>query len=66
VAAACVDANIASTAAIVMGERAVPWLEVNRLPGRLVDRVGTVHRVSGWPLHVPAAEPNPKHLPNDF
>ena len=45
----CVDANIASTAAIVMGARAVSWLEEHRLPARLVDRAGTVHRVSGWP-----------------
>ena len=49
VAATCVDANIASTAAIVMGVGAVSWLEVNRLPARLVDRDGSVHRVSGWP-----------------
>jgi thiamine biosynthesis lipoprotein ApbE len=49
VAGTCVDANIASTAAIVMGERAVQWLEANRLPARLVDRAGSVHRMSGWP-----------------
>lgn len=50
VAATCVDANIASTAAIVMGHNAIGWLEANRLPARLVDRQGSVHRVSGWPL----------------
>lgn len=49
VAGTCVDANIASTAAIVMGEAAIPWLAANRLPARLVHRDGTVHRVSGWP-----------------
>lgn len=49
VAGTCVDANIASTGAIVMGEAAVRWLEANRLPARLVDRSGSVHRVSGWP-----------------
>ena len=49
VAGTCVDANIASTAAIVMGTRAVAWLEANRLAARLVDRAGAVHRVSGWP-----------------
>ena len=49
VAASCVDANIASTAAIVMGDAAIPWLAANKLPARLVDRYGTVHRVSGWP-----------------
>ena len=59
VAGTCVDANIASTAAIVMGAKAVAWLEANRLPARLVDRNGAVHRDSGWPeptgdkLHVP-------------
>jgi thiamine biosynthesis lipoprotein len=54
VAATCVDANIASTAAIVMGESAIAWLVANRLPGRLVDRHGSVHRVAGWP------EPRPR------
>ena len=49
VAATCVDANIASTAAIVLGRKAVSWLEANRLPGRLVDLEGSVHRVAGWP-----------------
>ena len=49
VAGTCLDANIASTAAIVMGAKAVAWLEANRLPARLVDREGAVHRVSGWP-----------------
>ncbi len=49
IAASCVDANIASTAAIVMGEAAVGWLESNHLPARLVDREGSIHRVSGWP-----------------
>jgi thiamine biosynthesis lipoprotein ApbE len=49
VAGTCVDANIASTAAIVMGEAAIEWLEASRLPARLVDRTGSVHRVSGWP-----------------
>jgi thiamine biosynthesis lipoprotein len=50
VAGSCVDANIASTAAIVMGASAVSWLDERRLPARLVDRAGKVHRVSGWPL----------------
>jgi thiamine biosynthesis lipoprotein len=49
VAATCLDANIASTAAIVMGVKAVAWLEAHRLPARLVERDGAVHRVSGWP-----------------
>jgi thiamine biosynthesis lipoprotein len=49
VAGTCVDANIASTAAIVMGDAAVKWLEVAGLPARLVDRAGRVHRLAGWP-----------------
>jgi thiamine biosynthesis lipoprotein len=49
VAATCVDANIASTAAIVMGAAAAEWLEANHLPARLVGRDGAVHRFSGWP-----------------
>ncbi|MEA2629135.1 MAG: FAD:protein transferase, partial [Chloroflexota bacterium] len=50
VAGSCVDANIAATAAIVMGASAVGWLTGHGLPSRLVDRAGSVQRVSGWPL----------------
>ena len=49
VAATCVDANIASTAAIVMGHGAIRWLEARRLPARLVDLKGRVRRVAAWP-----------------
>jgi FAD:protein FMN transferase len=56
VAATCVDANIASTAAIVMGESAVAWLVEQGMPARLVDRNGTVQRVGGWPE--PEAQPS--------
>jgi thiamine biosynthesis lipoprotein len=48
-AASCVDANIASTAAIVMGECAPAWLRDRGLPGRLVAVDGSVTRVGGWP-----------------
>jgi thiamine biosynthesis lipoprotein len=48
-AASCVDANVASTAAIVMGAGAPAWLEGRRLPARLVTRDGAVVRVAGWP-----------------
>jgi FAD:protein FMN transferase len=47
-AASCVDANIASTAAIVMGEPAPKWLEALGLPARLVAADGEVVRVGGW------------------
>jgi FAD:protein FMN transferase len=49
VAGTCVDANIAATAAIVMGNSAIAWLTAEGLPARLVDRDGVVHRVCGWP-----------------
>ena len=45
----CLDANIATTAAIVRGERAVQWLAENGLPSRLVTLDGTVEHVCGWP-----------------
>jgi thiamine biosynthesis lipoprotein len=45
----CVDANTASTATIVMGERAVPWLEQEGLPARLVRLDGSTVTVAGWP-----------------
>ena len=48
-AASCLDANIASTAAIVRGSRAVPWLAGLGLPSRLVRVDGTVSHVAGWP-----------------
>jgi thiamine biosynthesis lipoprotein ApbE len=48
-AASCVDANTATTAAIVLGDGAVGWLQAMALPARLVDRDGGVLRVAGWP-----------------
>jgi thiamine biosynthesis lipoprotein len=51
-AGTCVDANIASTAAIVMGERAPAWLEAHGLAGRLVRTDGTVLRIAGWPAPI--------------
>ncbi len=48
-AATCVDANTASTAAIVRGGTAPAWLESSGLPARLVRRDGSVLRVAGWP-----------------
>jgi thiamine biosynthesis lipoprotein len=51
-AASCVDANIASTAAIVAGEGAPAWLEQRHLPARLVALDGTTTHVAGWPEDV--------------
>ncbi len=48
-AATCVDANTASTAAVILGPRAPTWLEEQRLPARLVGTGGAVVTVGGWP-----------------
>ena len=48
-AATCLDANIASTAAIVRGEAAINWLLSWRLPARLVENDGTIHYIGRWP-----------------
>ncbi len=48
-AGSCLDANIASTAAIVRGQRAEPWLESLELPSRLVGVNGSVRHLAGWP-----------------
>src|SRR5438132_1689440 len=45
----CVDANVATTAAIVLGDRARPWLEARSLPARLVTPDGSVVVLGGWP-----------------
>jgi thiamine biosynthesis lipoprotein len=45
----CVDANTASTAAIIRGEAALPWLRGAGLPARLVAHDGTVQTTAGWP-----------------
>jgi thiamine biosynthesis lipoprotein len=60
-AASCVDANIASTAAIVLGEGAIGWLKIQGLAARLVDREGLIRRVGDWPE--PASS---KLLPKNF
>jgi FAD:protein FMN transferase len=59
VAATCVDANTAATAAIVMGGAAVAWLEGVGLAARLVATDGSIARVGGWPDPQPEPEPDP-------
>ena len=49
VAATCVDANTAATAAIVRGASAPEWLDGLGLAARLVGATGDVHRVGSWP-----------------
>jgi FAD:protein FMN transferase len=48
-AASCVDANTASTAAVVLGEDAPAWLLAQGLPARLVRSDGEIERIGGWP-----------------
>jgi thiamine biosynthesis lipoprotein len=50
-AATCVDANTASTAAVVLGTAAPHWLAEQGLAARLVDNEGFVTTVGGWPSH---------------
>ncbi|HUN79237.1 MAG TPA: FAD:protein FMN transferase [Solirubrobacteraceae bacterium] len=65
-AADCLDANIASTAALVRGARAPGWLSDLGLPARLVDRAGRVLHVGDWPygedeqLHADASHREPQ------
>ena len=47
--ATCVAANTASTAAIVLGDRAVGWLTERDIPARLVDTQGAIVRTARWP-----------------
>jgi thiamine biosynthesis lipoprotein len=48
-AASCVDANAASTAAIVKGASAPAWLTRLDLPALLVSVDGRTERTAGWP-----------------
>lgn len=48
-AGSCLDANIASTAAVVRGECAAGWLQALALPSRLVAVDGSVCHLAGWP-----------------
>lgn len=48
-ASSCVDANAASTASIVRGPLAPPWLVGLGLPSRLVSADGDVLAIGGWP-----------------
>ncbi len=54
-AASCVDANIAATSAVVLGEPALDWLAVRELPARVVRRDGSVVTVAGWPAEARVA-----------
>jgi thiamine biosynthesis lipoprotein len=45
----CVEANTASTAAVVLGADAPDWLGARGLPARLVGVDGAVVTTPGWP-----------------
>jgi thiamine biosynthesis lipoprotein len=45
----CVDANTLTTAAVVRGRGALPWLRDLGAPARLVDAAGRVTTVGAWP-----------------
>jgi len=55
-AGSCVDANTASTAAIIRGEAAVSWLRDAGLPARLVREDGSAQTTAGWPRDQGPAE----------
>ncbi len=48
-AATCLDANIATTAALVRGLGGAEWLQATGLPARLVTLDGRVEHLNGWP-----------------
>jgi len=48
-ATSALDANIASTAAVIRGSRAPGWLARLGLPARLVAVDGSVTTIAGWP-----------------
>jgi thiamine biosynthesis lipoprotein len=52
-AGTCVDANTASTAAVIRGLEAPTWLERLGLPSRLAAPTGAVATASGWPQDSP-------------
>jgi len=55
-ALSCVEANTASTAAIIQGRDAIGWLTAQRLPARLVSADGATTTVAGWPADPPSGD----------
>jgi FAD:protein FMN transferase len=51
-AGSCLDANIASCAAVIMGAPAPGWLHDRGMPARLVDPAGLVITAGGWPAEL--------------
>ena len=48
-AVTCVEANAYSTAAVILGHEALPWLSARRVPARLVDEQYRVTTTADWP-----------------
>ncbi|HEX2810928.1 MAG TPA: FAD:protein FMN transferase [Kineosporiaceae bacterium] len=48
IATSCLAANTASTATVIMGARAVDWLDRRGLSARLVGSDGSVHLLGDW------------------
>ena len=48
-------ANVASTASLVLGDAAVPWLQARNLTARLIGRDGSIVTVGSWPRPVAVA-----------
>lgn len=59
----CVDANVASTAAIVLGLAAPRWLESGGRPARLVAEDGSVTALCGWPGETAAVDAHRRGSP---
>ena len=53
----CLDANVATTTAIVRGTRAGQWLGELGLPARLVAEDRTVVTLNGWPAETDGGSP---------
>lgn len=45
----CAAANVASTAAIILGAEAPKWLAERGVDARLIDIDGVIHRIGRWP-----------------
>jgi thiamine biosynthesis lipoprotein len=54
-ASSCLAANIAATAAVVLGDVAPDWLSSRSVHARLVTRAGAVRYVGDWPRSAEAA-----------
>jgi thiamine biosynthesis lipoprotein len=56
-AARCADANTLTTAAMVRGQAALPWLRRLGMPARLVTAGGEVITLNGWPTPADGTQP---------